>query len=223
MYSVPTTLGPDRRPLAAGAESKLSQEERAVVVAPAMAAFDDWLARYSAASPEARPTLEAEGERLLTQRREAIAGLIASDPESAILLTPTPAQRAILPPKLRDGLEQIVSGEGFYGVKAICNHGPEAGHGAGCSIEHEVFIDQKSYRAKIYGIRMERLTEESASIYGVALDGVLALHQDDVVVLPADAVVAGAPSDQLALIYRGKTTVVPANELEAHVRTLSQP
>jgi len=216
-------LGPDRHPRPAGAESKLSQEERTVAIPPAVAAFDDWLQRYATASPEARPALEAEGQRLMTGRREAIAGLIASDPESAILLTPPPPQRAIPPPKLRDGLEQIVSGEGFYGVKAICNHGPEAEHGPGCRIEHEVFIDQKSYQAKIYGTRTARLTEESASIYGVALDGVLALHQDDIVVLPADAVVAGAPSDQLALIYRGKPTVVPANELEARVRALSQP
>ncbi len=223
VYSVPSPLGPDHRPVAAGDDWKVSQDERVVLLPAAVAAFDAWLQRYAATPADARPALEVEGQRLLTERRQAMAGMIASDPEAAILLTPTLVQRAMLPPKLRDSLEQIVSGEGFYGVKAICNHGPEAEHGAGCRIENEVFLDRHSYKATIYGTRWERVTEESASIYGVALDGVLALHQDDVVVLPAGAVSAQAPSDQLALIYRGKTTLVPAVDIESRIRSLLQP
>lgn len=223
VYSAPSPLGQDHRLLAAGGDWNLSQGDRVLPVPAAVAAFDDWLEKYVSAPVDSRTALETEGLRLLSDRRQAIAEMITSDPEAAILLTPTHVQRAMLPPKLRDSLEQIVSGEGFYGVKALCNHDPGAGHETGCRIEHEVLLDRRSYQATIYGTRAKRLTEESASIYGVALDGVLALHQDDVVVLPAGAVEAQAPSDQLALIFRGKTTLVSAADIEARIRSLLQP
>jgi hypothetical protein len=48
-----------------------------------------------------------------------------------------------------------------------------------------VILDGQVLVASIYGARLRRLTEENASIYGVALDGVIALHKDDGVVQPA--------------------------------------
>ncbi len=222
VVSVATPMGPDKRS-APGAKMVPVEEEKTLLVPPTVAAFQDWLARYKAGSASERKDLESEGKNLAAARLAAMSAMLASDPEAAILLTPTPVEREMLPAGVRDSLEQIVSGEGFYGVKAVCNHEPGVDHAAACRIEHEVFLEGVSYRASIYGRRTQRLTEESASIYGVARDGVLALHQDDVVVLPAGAVNAMAPSDQLALIHRGKTTLVPAADLAARVQSLLLP
>ena len=116
-----------------------------------------------------------------------------------------------------------MAGAGFYGVPAICSHGPEAEHGAQCRID--VTLGGVRHRASIDGSRRERVTEETASLYGVALDGKLALHEDDFVVLPG----AAASSDpgrasRIALIHRGQTTDFPDQAaLGMHGRALTPP
>jgi hypothetical protein len=199
-----------------------STPARALPVPPAFAAFDSWLARHAAASPADRPALLAEGRALLAARRPVMADLIASDPEAALLLTPSPVARATLPADLRDELEQIVAATGFYGVKAICNHAPGAAHAEACRIVPEAIIDGVIYPASIYGSRRERLTEDDASLYGVVLDGRIALHADDVVVLPAEDVSTDpALAGQLAVLHRGRTTFTPdAASLPAHLQSL---
>jgi hypothetical protein len=195
---------------------------RALPVPPALAAFDSWLARHAAASPAERPALLAEGRALLAARRPVMAALLASDPEAALLLTPSPVARATLPAELRGELEQIVAATGFYGVKAICNHAPGAAHAEACRIVPEAIIDGVIYPASIYGERQARLTEMDASLYGVVLDGRIALHPDDFVVLPAaDVSPDPALAGQLAVIHHGRTTFTPgAASLPAHLQSL---
>jgi hypothetical protein len=210
-----TPLGKDRRRVV-GEAVRVGKRTSRHEVPAIFTVFDEWMGGHLAASVSERPARLEEGRALLAERQKLWPDLARSDPEAALLFAPSPAARAVLPPDMAAQLEQIVSGEGFYGVKAICNHDPAAEHGAGCRIEHEVFIDGRSYQASIYGSRNQRLTEESASIYGVALDGLLALHEDDVVILPADA-------GQLALIYCGKTTLVPETHLEVAIHSLLNP
>jgi hypothetical protein len=217
-----TPLGKDRRPVT-GEAASVGKTTVTHDVPAVFTAFDAWLQGQLAVSPNDRTARLAEGRALLAARQELWPELARSNPEAALMLTPSPVARAALPPDMAAQLEQIVSGVGFYGVKAICNHESTAEHGAGCRIEHEVFINGRSYQASIYGTRSQRLTEESASIYGVALGGLLALHEDDLVILPAAAVQARAAADQLALIYRGINTLVTETQLEVQIQSLLNP
>lgn len=210
-----TPLGKDRR-LAVGEPAAIGKTKITHEVPAAFTAFEEWLQGHLTAPANDRPARLAEGRALLAARQVLWPDLARSNPEAALMLAPSPTAREVLPPDMAAQLEQIVSGEGFYGVKAICNHESTADHGAGCRIEHEVFIDGRSYQASIYGSRKQRLTEESASIYGVALGGLIALHEDDVVILPAAA-------DQVALIYRGKNTLVSETQLESRIQSLLNP
>lgn len=186
--------------------------------------FDRWARRYAAASPEEQPSLLAEGRALASERAILLGQLIASDPEAAILLTPPPAVRATLPPEIAASLEKVITAKGFYGVKAICNHGPEVPHGEQtCRIEYEAGIGDTFYKASIYGSRRERLTEENASLYGVVHDGLIALHEDDYVVFSGEDI-DPARAGQLAVIHNGETTWFPdLATLESHFRQPAQP
>jgi hypothetical protein len=221
-WAAHTPLGPDHRRVA-GEAASVGKSTATHQVPAVFLAFDQWMRGQVAALVSDRPARLAEGRALLAARQALWPDFARANPEAALLLAPSPVARGILPPDMAGQLEQIISGEGFYGLKAICNHDLSAEHGAGCRIEHEVFIGGRSYQASIYGSRAKRLTEESASIYGVALDGVLALHEDDVVVLSAATVVASASADQLALIHRGKTTLVPESQLESALKSLLTP
>jgi hypothetical protein len=217
-----TPLGPDHR-RAAGEAARVEKSTATHQVPAVFPAFDQWLRDQIATPVSDRPARLVEGRALLAARQVLWADLARSNPEAALMLTPSPIARGILPPEMAGQLEQVVAGEGFYGVKAICNHEPGSEHGDGCRIEHEVFINGRSYQAAIYGTRTGRRTEESASIYGVALDGLLALHEDDVVVLPANEVEASAAADQVAVIHRGKTTILPETRLASHLQALFNP
>jgi hypothetical protein len=184
--------------------------------------FDLWLRGYVNAAPEARGAMLDAGRALLPARRSAMVGLIASDPEAALLVSPSPADRALLPADFQSQIEQVVAGEGFYGVKAICNHDEFSAHGSGCRIEPEAVVNDTIYKASIYGTRKDRLTEEKASLYGVALDGKIALAEDDFVILPAEDISSDpAHAGQFAVTYKGRTTSV-ADEaaLPAHIQSL---
>lgn len=165
------------------------------------AAFADWLVVYEAALPAVRETLLDHGMELVQARREAWAEFARADPEAALRLAPTREQRASLPTEMVALLEREVSGVGFYGVAAVCGHGVDDEHVAGCEIRHEVFINDTPYTALIYGARKERLTEENASIHGVAVDGLLVLHEDEIVVEAAPGAAQGGP---FVVFYRGE-------------------
>lgn len=186
--------------------------------------FDRWARRYAVASPAERASLLAEGRALASKRAALLGQLIADDPEAAIFLTPPPAVRATLPPEIAASLGNVIAAKGFYGVKAICNHGPDVPHGEQtCRIEYEAGIGDTFYKASIYGSRRERLTEENASLYGVVHDGLIALHEDDYVVFPGEDI-EPARTGQLAVIHNGETTWFPdLATLESHFRQPAQP
>lgn len=214
----------DGRPIAS-ALPDIKNESASVSAPREIVDFNEWMRRYASANPARRGELIDEGRSLVAARRQVMAGLIATNPRAAVMTSPSLAQRADLPAEISDQLEQIVSGEGFYGVKAICEHDPGVGHAAGCRIEHDAVLEGVVYKAFIYGDRKGRLTEENASLYGVVLDGLIALHEDDWVVMPASEVEANpAHAGQLAVIYKGRTTYAANEEaLPAHIKTLLAP
>lgn len=127
-----------------------------------------------------------EGIRLAEQRRKRMREWIEEDPERALAESLHSWEVEALPPEIRERVERPVSGTGFYGVGAICNHEPGEAHGSTCEIFHEVAFGMGTasadiYKASIYGHRESMLTREEAPIFGVALDDRIAVHEDDVV------------------------------------------
>lgn len=213
--------GPGKIPAA----TRTARETREILIPGAIGDFERWLSSYASTTAEKRPLMLDRGRTLLVARRKAMAELINVDPEAAILTTIPPAMRKLLPVEFGEQLEKIVATEGFYGVKTWCNHGTGGGHDAGCRITYEVYFEGRSVQVSIYGSRKDRLSEENASIYGVWLDDRMALHEDDVVVLPASDLDSDpSHSGQWALVYKGRTTFAANEEaLPAHITALLAP
>lgn len=182
--------------------------------------FEDWMNSPRPVEPTAEAAWLEQGKALALERREVIAHLIMEDPEQAVLAAISPRIRARLPAEVVENLEELVIDEGFYGVLATCFHGPGDEHVAACEISQEVVLkfgtfDARIFQASIYGQRERRLTEESASINGVAVDGQIALHEFDAIIF--DDGEAFAPN-RFAVYYRGEEhlaeTLEEAKELQ---------
>lgn len=139
--------------------------------------FEDWRTRFDQAAAHEREALAAEGQKLAQERRAQLKHWIINDPEAAIAARLPMAQRKGLPTSILDELETVVAGVGFYGVKAVCNHGDGPHEAGSCRIDYEVLVNDQPYQAFIYGSRFEKSTLEEEAIFGIALDGNLALHE----------------------------------------------
>jgi hypothetical protein len=149
--------------------------------------FREWMRTPPPANADARGAWIERGVSLAAVRRERMTGWIQNDPERALAEAVTPRQYERLPAEVRALIERPVSEEGFYGVLAVCGHGPGETHSRACEIRHEVVLEfgtpaSESYNAAIHGARRERMTEENAAINGVALDKWIALYPGDVVI-----------------------------------------
>lgn len=153
------------------------------------------------------PEVETYDVAWAEARRSRMHALVRENPEAALAEALTPRRFAALPAEIQALVERPVADEGFYGVLAVCGHGPNEDHIEGaCEIRHEVVLnfgtfDAEGFQASIYGTRHQRMTEESASIYGVVVDGHMALHEDDVVVVDDGE---GFPGGRYAVYYRGE-------------------
>ncbi len=218
-YFVPRERGAETSPALPPSQSATTPSAR-----PALAP-DDLPGLLVAARAVASAPPSAELLAAFASRREIMARLVRDDPEAALAAALTPHEYASLPPELQALVERPLAGVGFYGVLAICTHDPLTGHSTACRIERHVFLDEREIPAAIYGARRDRLTEEEASLYGVELDGVLALHADDAVVFPAERMSDDhARSGHLALIHRGLTLFFADRaSLDAHLARLPSP
>lgn len=147
------------------------------------------------------------------RRRIWMKDLIRRDPERALKEALTMKERAALPAEVAAEVEQVVSGKGFFWVLAVCNHGEgEVGHASDCEIKHEVVLGGKAYRAYVYGKRLEKLTTENDSIYGVAVDGELALHEEIMVRMDPEDLVEPPPEGAVVVVYEGETRIFEDEE-----------
>ncbi len=149
--------------------------------------FDNWMNRYLLARTEGlRQKLLGEGISLATRRRSLMKWLITENPELALSLAVSEEVLKKLPREVAELLEKEVSGKGFYGVLAIDEHDHEHGHDHDHNkeehfsgrIRREVVLNDITYRAHVYGSHLGMGTRESFSIYGVAMDGELALREE---------------------------------------------
>lgn len=143
--------------------------------------FNVWVDKYlGAGSAEAKRALENEGEALALERRPVLARLIESDPEQAIRSATPMSVRSQLPASISQHLEERVSGRAKYEVIAVGVPGesqPEP------TIERYATINNRTFRAFVYGRRLDQATKENIPLHGIAIADALAVHQSPVRVL----------------------------------------
>jgi len=162
--------------------------DASVVYAEIHADFRDWTVRYLAAGDE-KAALEADGEKLAAERRAQLAKLIQSDPERALASRVPLAIRASLPPAVQDLLEERVEGRGSYEVVVAM---PLPGERP-IDPRRTLRIGDKAYQTFVYGRRRTLTTKRCLPVFGIAIDGQLALHERPVRLLePGESIPVGA-------------------------------
>ncbi len=149
-----------------------------------LTAFDQWVEEYLAASsPTELTRLEDDGEQLAKARRYALAELIETDPERALQEAVPFAKRQKLPGSIQQQLEERVSGTASYRVIASLpdRNAPQESP----SIERYVTLNERTFKASVYGRRLTEPSKESIPVHGIAIGNTVALHESPVRVLEA--------------------------------------
>ncbi len=141
----------------------------------AFGAFNEWTARYLAASDAERSGLVDEGRTLANARRAELRQVIVQDPRRAIENAVPPVVRQQLPLAIAQRLEERVNETAFFGVMGVA---PSAENTDVPAYRREVRTnDGGQYRAFVYGERLNQQTTENASIVGIAVDDLMALDE----------------------------------------------
>ena len=157
---------------------------------PAMAAFRAWTQRHRAApSLPARLALEPEGIALARARRAEMRDLIVQDPARALAVTVPAVVRQALPAAVLAELETRHAGRGDFALQA---GSPAPGEPHGPALRRIVFLGGLTFTAHAYGRREGQLTEEGASLHGIALGREFALHESPLRLLEPGEVPATA-------------------------------
>jgi hypothetical protein len=143
--------------------------------------FNDWRRRYAAASSAAaRAALTAEGVALAESRREWMREVITLDPELALRLALSRAERVQLPTEVASRLEEPVNGRGdFFAIATL----PDEAVDEFRAVRREAVIKGQVYEAFVYGRRARLGTSFGIGLHGVAIDGRLALSDSPLRVL----------------------------------------
>ncbi|MBI5800331.1 MAG: immunoglobulin domain-containing protein [Verrucomicrobia bacterium] len=142
--------------------------------AEAFEKFRAWQAQYRAEAGNAG--LEAEGIALAKARRVAMARWIERDPEFALMQALSPDARRGLPAAVLAELEARVDGRGHYFVMVRCGENVRADQ----QFLRRAQIGGQTWSAFVYGRRYHQTTKYDLPLHGVALDGMLALHESPV-------------------------------------------
>lgn len=143
-------------------------------------AFRAWAERYAAAAPAERRVLEAAGERLALARREALRRLIDTDPERAIATALPRRIAAAMPPAVARHLEERVSARGDLLVRARLPRSADGSVSPSPAIDRRVRLGSRELPARVYGRRVPQPTTLGIPLHGIALDGVMAVHESPV-------------------------------------------
>jgi hypothetical protein len=159
-------------------------------------AFGEWSRKFLEASPAERQSLAAEGEILAAARRPVLARLIEADPEQALAQAVPMRVRQELPAAVVAQLEERVNDRGRLEVLALLGTQEQPG----TTTRHFVRTEERTYRAFVYGRRLQQTSKENIPIHGIAVGDALALHEKPVRVLeqgeiPDPALLAQAASE----------------------------
>ncbi|MFO1487032.1 MAG: proprotein convertase P-domain-containing protein [Verrucomicrobiota bacterium] len=141
---------------------------------PAVDSFNAWAGQYTAASSAVREGMIAQGVTLAQQRRTALAALIRQSPAKAFEAAVPAAVLGQLPAAVSAELETRVSGVGDLSVLIFC---PNKNAAPVRPMERYVTVNGGTYQAFTYGRRLGETSKKGISVHGIAVDGVLALHE----------------------------------------------
>ena len=171
-----------------GNSLKYSGAWRSTEAPPALAAFSSWTEQYAGTTDETvRSNLLPQGVVLARQRRAALLEMIQADPEKALASAVPAAVAGNLPAEIRAEVETRVSGMGDLSVLIFC---PAPGGAPVESIQRNVSVNGQTYQAYVYGRRASQTSRRGIPLNGIALGGVLALHEGAIRELEKNEVVA---------------------------------
>jgi hypothetical protein len=164
----------------------------APIAEPEFARFADWANQYRKAGAADKAALESQGVRLARERREALRGLIQSDPERALALAAPWSLRRSLPGSVNSLLEERVSGRGSLDVfGALARPGREK---EVAPTVRKASIGGQSYDAFVYGRRLGEPSRREVALNGVAVDNYFAVHENPLRVLEPGEAAARLPA-----------------------------
>jgi hypothetical protein len=131
------------------------------------ARFAEWTRRYTAAPPDQKAALAADGIALARARRTALADLIQSNPERALELALPHAVRGALPESVRALMEQPVNAVADYEVLCFL---PMPGREADIvpTLRYAT-IDGERHQVFTFGAALQYVTRAQVPVNGVAV------------------------------------------------------
>lgn len=150
--------------------------------------FLAWAENYSAfaSNRSSSSGFLLRGELLSLRRRAALKLLIQTDPSRALASALPQRLRDRLPPSVQQNLEERVSGRGFFGVLNADDF-----DSGGSKVRRDVRMGTRSFAAYVYGRRAYQTTQSSIFLHGIAIDGLMAVHEDPMRRLEADETGSG--------------------------------
>ncbi|MFA6545874.1 MAG: hypothetical protein WCS99_15760, partial [Limisphaerales bacterium] len=189
------------------------------------ARFNAWSEKYAAASAAERVAMLQEGKDIALERREVMQDLIEKNPRLAVEQAVPYRLRKVLPSEIISLLEQAISGRANLDVFGAY---PQPGQKFDKSVFRKATVEGQTYDAYVYGERLRERSGKGVALFGVALDGALAVAESPV--RPIDAVeardliaVGKAPIDAVCSVSGLKTSVVDAKLPQATPQQPAQP
>ena len=157
--------------------------------------FDDWLARYEAASVAERPGLTAEGERLVQRRQPAMA------------LRRAVPRLVRLPESVAQHVEQHAEGLARYDVTVACGG---AGHRF-CKVERRLMLDGRVLTPRWHGRRAHLGSRENLPVHGIVLGDQMAVADEPARELSArEKTVLGHGESEVVMSLAGELRAFPS-------------
>ncbi len=164
----------ERRFAALGEDPTLPEASRAVA---AHTAFREWVDTFKQTAAPVPQRFLDEGVALSQQRRQHLAGLMLTEPELALSMALSIAERRMLPAAVAANVEQWRDGRGMLHVVGAV--GDEDGALTAKPTEKFITFNGRDsvLRAGVYGFRQGLKTRDDLRIHGIELDGVFALYE----------------------------------------------
>jgi len=146
---------------------------------PVFRDFRLWTERLALTEPGERGKLLEEGLRLARERRLALAAMLRQDPALALALAVPLRVAAALPSEVRALIEERVNAEGRY----LVTHLDFMENGRlRDEVRVDMVVEDRRWQACVYGWRSAMPHKESAPVSGIALDGMVAIHQSTLLI-----------------------------------------
>ena len=145
---------------------------------PPFSQFHEWTKRYLATPNSERSQLESEGLALAQIRRAELKELIISDPERALSRAIPYGLSQQLPESIVELLEERLDGRGELAVFAAV---PQPGQeGLIPTSWRTATMGERTFRAHVYGRRLDEPTRRDIPLHGLAIDQELAVDENAV-------------------------------------------